>query len=45
MAGVLPVLGAPHLRFEKQLKKVLTPKIKIQYHGDRFQNRPKTFAR
>src|SRR6266446_6659706 len=30
---------------EKQLKKVLTPETKIQYHDGRFQKRQRTFAR
>jgi hypothetical protein len=30
---------------EKTLKKVLTLEGQIQYHGGRFQNRQRTFAR
>jgi hypothetical protein len=30
---------------EKQLKKVLTLSTEIAYHGGRFQNRERTFAR
>jgi hypothetical protein len=40
-------LGADAIGFvpEKQLKKVLTPEVKIEYHGGRFQDRQRTFAR
>src|SRR6267154_4626753 len=42
-----PIIASGHHRFapEKQVKKVLTPKTKIQYHDGRFQKRQRTFAR